>query len=249
MSLVVSIVMPVHNGGQFVEEAICSVLAQTYKEFELIVVDDGSTDDTRKVVEGLANRDSRIRVIVRNNASGSPAVPRNLGLDVARGKYVAFLDSDDIWYPTKLEKQVEFMLEKKAVVSYAAYRRIRRDGRCLQRVQVPEILSYRELLMNSAIAMSSAMVDRGTIGDKRFVQQGHEDYEFWLRIVKKHGRCFGLNEELLRYRVVEGSVSSGKLTAVLWTWRIYRQNEGLSVLHAIWCLANYGFRAAVKRLG
>jgi teichuronic acid biosynthesis glycosyltransferase TuaG len=104
------------------------------------------------------------------------------------------------------------------------------------------------LLLNTAIATSSTMLDRSIAGNERFHQQGHEDYAFWLGILKRHGRCFGLNEELIKYRIVSGSVSSRKLKSVLWVWRIYRQNEGLSLPYAIWCLANYGFRAIVKRM-
>jgi len=248
MNVDVSVIMPVHNGERFIGEAVESVLAQTHTSFELIVVDDGSIDNTLAIVREYANQDSRVRVTATESASGGPAVPRNLGLELASGSYIALLDSDDIWSANKLELQLSFMRENRAVLSYTAYRRITEDGQRIQDVQVPESLSYRQLLQNTAIAASSTMFDRSIAGDERFTQQGHEDYAFWLQMVRRHGRCFGLDQVLMQYRVVGGSVSSAKFRSILWVWRVYRQSEGLSVPYALWCLGNYAVRALAKRV-
>lgn len=248
MSIDVSVIMPVHNGERFVAQAVESVLAQTHASLELIVIDDASTDASLDLVREYAKRDQRIRITSTGSASGSPAVPRNLGLDLARGNYVALLDSDDIWRSDKLARQLAYMREKKAVLCYTAYCRISEDGQELQQVRVPPSLSYRQLLQNTAIAASSAMFDRNLAGDERFSRRGHEDYAFWLQMVRKHGACFGLDEVLLQYRVVGGSVSSGKLKAILWVWQIYRQCENLAFPYALWCLGHYATRALFKRV-
>ena len=245
----VSIVMPVHNGEQYVQDAIKSVLAQTYETFELIVIDDGSTDKSLQIIQELKKKDTRIKVLRRTEPSGGPAVPRNLGMDIAKGRYLAFIDCDDLWYPEKLQGQVEFMLGNEAVISFTAYQRISESGESLRKVRIPNVLSYRDLLQNTAIATSSVMVDRSVVGGYRFSNQGHEDYALWLSIVREHGRCFGLDKELIEYRVVKGSISSRKLKSIAWVWRIYRENEGLPSLYAAWCLLNYGFRAIAKRFG
>lgn len=248
MADMISVIVPVYNSARFVREAVISVLAQTYQEFELIVIDDGSIDGSGEILKELARNDDRIKFLKRHCPSGGPAIPRNMGLEMAKGRFVAFLDSDDIWDPKKLEVQVKFMLEKKAAISYTGYQRIGENGEGLRRVSVPEVMSYNALLKNTAIATSSVMLDRDIVGEVRFFRQGHEDYALWLRIVRKNSRCFGLNEELLKYRVVEGSVSSGKIKSAIWVWRIYRKSEGLSVSCSIWCLINYGARAIAKRM-
>jgi teichuronic acid biosynthesis glycosyltransferase TuaG len=214
----------------------------------LIVIDDGSIECSREIIERMRAEDGRIRLICRDRASGSPAIPRNLGLDAAQGRFIAFLDCDDAWLPDKLERQLRLMADKKAVASYTAYLRIRENGTLLRRISVPESMSYGDLLKNTAIAASSVILNRDTIRNERFLQVGHEDYEYWLRLAKKYGRFIGLDEVLLKYRVVDGSVSSKRLRTISWTWQIYRRNQGLSLPRAMWCIANYGLRAAMKRL-
>lgn len=248
MSRLITVVMPAHNSSRFVEDAINSVLTQTHSELELIVIDDGSTDKSREIIKKFADMDDRIKLLIRDEPSGSPAIPRNMGLDMSRGRYVAFLDSDDIWCTEKLEKQLEFMIKKNAVITYTGFQRINEVGVLLKKVQVPESMNYSDLLQNTAIATSSVMIDMDTIQGERFSQRGHEDYAFWLGIVRKYGCCFGLNQELLKYRVVKGSISSGKIKSAGWVWRVYRDCERLSIPYSMWCLANYGVRAMAKRL-
>lgn len=241
--------MPVHNGARYVQKAINSVLIQTYKQFELIIIDDASTDGSLKIIKEIAKGDKRIKVLEINKATGGPAIPRNIGMDMASGRFIAFIDCDDIWYSQKLERQLYFMLERQTAISFTAYQRIDENGICIKDVHIPKLMSYKSLLKNTAIATSSVMLDRSFLNNERFIQQGHEDYAFWLQLVKKYDHCYGLDEILLKYRVVEGSVSSRKLKSAMWVWDIYRNSEGLSIPYSIWCMVNYGYRATIKRLG
>lgn len=244
----VSVIMPAYNGERFAGEAIRSVLRQTHRNFELIIIDDGSSDTTREIIDEMRRNDGRIISIYRDRSSGTPAMPRNLGLDTAQGEFIAFLDCDDAWLPEKLERQLAHMARNNSAASYTAYLRVTESGIPIRNITVPETMSYGNLLTNTAIATSSVIINRDLVKDDRFLQIGHEDYEYWLRLAKKHGPFTGLNEVLLRYRIVKGSVSSKQFRKISWTWNIYRKCQQLSLMKATWCITNYGLRAAIKRL-
>ncbi len=244
----VSVITPAYNAARFVAAAIHSVQTQSFQDWEMIIADDSSSDATRQIVEEIAGTEPRLQLISQARRGG-PGAARNAALEKARGRYICFLDSDDLWLPEKLEHQLAFAADKQAAISYCAYRRISEDGSTLGRViSVPASLTYRQLLRNTGIAMLTAMIDRSLTGPFRLSDAGHEDYILWLDLLKQGHRAYGLNEDLARYRVVKQSQSRDTLRSVGWVWNIYRNVENLGRLEAAWCLSHYALRAALKRL-
>lgn len=241
----VSIVMPAYKAERTVADSIRSVQAQTYPEWEILVVDDGSPDKTAHVVSELAERDSRIRLLRQSNSG--PAMARQKALSESTGRYVAFLDSDDLWMPEKLTRQLEFMKENGAAICFTAFRRIRADGSGEGRlIQVPSSLSYRQLLGNTAIATSTVIIDRGLTGDFRMTKTYYDDFVLWLEILKRGHAARGLNEDLMRYRVMGQSVSRNKVNSARMVWKTYREIERLSAPISAWYFANYALNAWLK---
>lgn len=244
----VSVITPACNAEAFIAETIASVQAQTLSDWEMLVADDASGDRTAEIVAGLAAQDPRVRLI-RLERNGGVARARNAALAEARGRFIAFLDSDDLWLPQKLQRQVAFMKERDAAVSYTAFRRIDESGSRIGRlVAVPPRLTYRQLLKNTAIATLTGMADTAKTGPLRMTQARRDDYILWLSILKRGFVAEGLQEDLARYRVVRGSLSSKPKRSAAWVWNVYRRVEGLGPLQSAWCMAHYGARAFLKRL-
>ena len=244
----VSVITAAYNAEAFIAETIASVQAQTLGDWELLVADDASTDRTAALVESAAATDPRIRLI-RLKHNGGVAHARNAALAAAQGRFIAFLDSDDLWLPQKLERQVSFMQAQDAAVSYTAFRRVDETGRRLGRlVMVPAYLTYRQLLRNTAIATLTGMVDTAKTGPIRMTEARRDDYILWLSLLKRGFVAHGLQEDLARYRVVRGSLSSKSKRSAAWVWDVYRKVEKLGPLQASWCMAHYGVRAVMKRL-
>lgn len=242
----VSIVTPAWRAARFVGETISSVQAQDHAQWEMFVVDDCSPDDTVAVVAHFAERDPRIRLI-RQPRNGGPAAARNAALDAATGRYLAFLDSDDLWLPTKLSAQLAFMREQRIALSYTEFRRISEDGsRTGDRVRVPDSLTYRQLLCNTSIATSTVMIDRTLAGEFRMKKTYYDDFTAWLEILRRGHVARGLHEDLMRYRVVGKSISRNKLRSAAMVWRAYREVEGLGVIDSSWCFLNYAVRGSLK---
>lgn len=243
----VSVVTPAHDAASTIAETIASVRAQTFDGWELLVVDDASRDATPAIVAELAARDPRI-VLIRLPENAGPAAARNAALAQARGRYVCFLDADDLWLPDKLARQLAFMEREDCAISCTAYRRMSADGARVGNLIVPpKRLAYDDLLKNTAIANLTAMVDQEKTGGFRLPKGGHEDYALWLSLLRGGGPACGLAEDLARYRVVGDSRSSRPLRSAAWVWRIYREQEKLSLLRSAWCLAHYTLHAALKR--
>ena len=172
---------------------------------------------------------------------------RQAAVEAARGRYVAFLDSDDLWMPAKLERQLEFMSRHGAGLSFTAFRRMSKDGTRVGRViAVPERLTYRQLLGHTAIATSTAMIDRVLTGPFRMVKTYYDDFALWLEITRRGFPAFGLPEDLMRYRVLGGSVSRNKARSARMVWRLYRDVERLGWPRAAWCFARYAGNAVLK---
>jgi teichuronic acid biosynthesis glycosyltransferase TuaG len=245
---VVSVITAAYNAEAFIGETMAAVQSQTLADWELLVADDASTDRTAALVEAAAAADSRIRLI-RLPCNGGVARARNAALAAARGRFIAFLDSDDLWLPQKLERQVAFMQAENAAVSYTAFRRIDETGSRLGRlVTVPARLTYRQLLRNTAIATLTGMVDTAKTGPIRMIEARRDDYILWLSLLKRGVVAHGLQEDLARYRVVRGSLSSKPKRSAAGVWDVYRKVEKLGPLHASWCMLHYGARAVMKRL-
>ena len=238
----VSVITPAFRAGNYISETILSTIKQTYSQWEMWIVDDFAPDDTCQKVEAFTIRDKRVRLIRQPHNEG-PASARNAGLAAAQGQFIAFLDADDLWLPQKLERQLGFMRQTKAMLSFTEYRRIDAHGqRYGRQIQVPDRLNYRQLLRNTAIATSTVVVDRNLVGDFRMKPVYYDDYSCWLAIVRGGGYAHGLHEDLMRYRVRQQSMSRRKLRSALEVWRVYRQVEDLGFIDSARCFANYAIR-------
>lgn len=242
----VSVVMPAYNAASTIIDSIKSVQQQSYSNWELLVVDDCSMDDTVVVVRTLSVKDSRIKLIVLDANSGGPAHPRNIGTKEAAGELIAFLDADDEWTPTKLEKQVYFMSSFSAAFSCSGYDVISFSGALVGSFEPPSICSYDDLLANNSIGCLTAMYSVRTLGKRYFPVCGHEDYALWLKILREGYFAYGLKESLAFYRLTPGSVSSNKLKLIKFFWNIYKNQENFSSAKAIFLCVRYAWNARRK---
>ncbi len=243
----VSVIMPSFDAERFIAESIDSVIAQTVEDWELIVVDDASTDATTAIVADYRRRDSRIRLIPQQTNRGV-ATARNLGLDQAQGELVAFIDSDDVWYPEKTAKQVAAMDRSHADLSYTAYER-RRDGRPAGIVAAPATIRYDELLQRCVIGCSTALVRRATCGAVRMPPiRRRQDHGFWLELLRDGSRtAVGVNEPLVSYRLHGASLSANKLVSAAYSWKLLRQIERVPFAKAVRLFGGYAADSLMLR--
>ncbi|MCR4656442.1 MAG: glycosyltransferase family 2 protein [Lachnospiraceae bacterium] len=250
MSELISIVIPVHNAGQVLNETIASVKSQTYGEWELILVDDGSSDNSVETAETAAMGDDRIRLI-RNTGSHGASYARNAGVLDSKGRYLCFLDADDLWLPKKLEEQLGYMKSRDAAFSFTGYEFADEKGCGLGKtVRVPETISYREALKNTTIFTSTVMFDLGRL-KKSDIEMPHiesEDTALWWRLLRNGVTGYGLDISLTLYRRSPGTLSSNKITAIKRIWRLYREAEGLSVPYSAYCFCFWAARAVLRRI-
>jgi teichuronic acid biosynthesis glycosyltransferase TuaG len=245
----VSVITPVYNSERFIAETITSVQNQTYTDWEMILVDDCSNDNSVKIIDEIAKKDSRIKYIKLNKNSG-PAVARNTAIEDAKGRYIAFLDSDDLWESNKLEKQIKFMEENKIAFSFTSYRLIDEKGNDLNKViRVPSRINYNELLKNTIIGCSTVVIDRDIVGDfKMPLVRAGQDIATWLSILRRGFEAYGINEPLAKYRKVAGSVSSNKIKALKRTWNVYKNIEKVPFPKIYYVYMWYIINAIKKRL-
>jgi teichuronic acid biosynthesis glycosyltransferase TuaG len=250
MNELISIVMPVYNASAWLEETVESVQKQTYENWELIAVDDRSPDESFRMLERMAQKDARIRPI-RREENGGAARTRNTGMDAARGQYLAFLDSDDLWDAKKLEKELAFLKERQAAFAFTAYEFGDENGRGNGRiVHVPPTLDYRHALSRTIIFTTTVMFDLQRI-DRELIRMPDvksEDTATWWKILRSGYTAHGLNENLAIYRRPKGSLSSNKMEAVRRIWNLYRNQEKLSVPVSAWHLFFWAWRAAARRI-
>lgn len=242
----VSIIMAAYNAQDTICPAIDSVLAQTYPHFELLVVDDSSTDDTGKLAADYAARDERIRVITAP-VNGGAAQARRRGLREARGAWIAILDSDDSWMPDKLEKQLALQRETGARLLFTGSAFMDSAGnRMPWQLHVPERIDYRQLLKQNLISNSSALVEK-SLYQTHYADADnvHEDFATWLRILHGGVVAYGLDEPLLVYRLSPTSKSGKKWRSALMNWRTYRY-VGLSPLSAFYYMLCYTVNGVKK---
>lgn len=245
----VSIITPSYNSKRFIEDTVKSVQNQTYTNWEMIIVDDCSNDGTREILTRLADLDDRIKVFFMNENSGA-AIARNKALKEAKGKFIAFLDSDDMWHETKLEKQLAFMRNKDIAFSFTEYELMDEEGVLLnKKVEIPDSIDYHGLLKNTIIGCLTVMINREKTGYFEMPNiRTRQDFALWLSILKKGFTAYGLKETLSKYRVVKGSISSNKINAAKKTWYVFREVEKLNLVYSSWCFLNYSFQAIKKRL-
>ncbi len=244
----VSIITPAYRCASVIEETIESVVAQTHMNWEMLVADDCSPDNTRDIVGRWAGLDPRIKLIRLERNVGA-AMARNAALERASGRWVAFLDSDDLWLPQKLAQCLDFARSHGAAFVYTGFRRIPATGGKPGRyIGVPASLNYRQLLGNTAIATSTVMLDTAHTGLIRMRKTYYDDFDCWLQILKKGITARGLDADLMRYRLTKKSLSRNKGKSALKVWRAYRDLEGLGVTTSVWYLAKYAARGALKHL-
>jgi teichuronic acid biosynthesis glycosyltransferase TuaG len=243
----VSIAMPAFNCAHTLAQSIESVLAQSLSDWELIVVDDGSADDTVVIAERYAMRDSRIRVVRSTQPSGSPAIPRNRAMALSRGRYQAFLDADDLWLPDKLQSQILWMQKHDIALSCTGYYAFQsEDGRNLGALIPPASTGYSGLLRANIAGCLTVVFNRELTGVRFFPRCGHEDYALWLELLREGFLMEGLPQVLAGYRVSEGSASSSKLRNLRFFWYVYRHRENFGMLGSAFFCLRYAFGAARK---
>lgn len=242
----ISILVPVKDAERFLRSTLLSVRAQTWSDWEaVIVIDSKSRDSSADIAREMAAVDPRFRLYTgsRNGVSNV----RNFALDQARGEYIAFLDSDDLWLPNKLEIQLAAMKMANSALSCTSFRRISLDGtRVGRKISPPAQISYRRLLQQNCMLMSSVMVRREAIGLKRFRDMGCEDFAFWLDLLRDGENGLGLNQDLVRYRIVPNSRGSSKWRSFTESWAVLRAQTSVSLPMQAANLALLGARGAMK---
>lgn len=252
MDELVSIIVPVYNAEKYIRETIACVAAQTYGNWELLLVEDCSGDGSLAEIGRCMEerKDSRIRLI-RQASNAGAARARNRGLKEARGRYIAYLDADDLWMPEKLEKELAFMLEKGAAFAFTGYEFADGQGRGTGKVvHVPETLCYRQALSNTTIFTTTVIFDTAKI-DREQLQMPvikSEDTALWFRVLRNGYTAYGLDENLVLYRRSGNTLSANKLEAIRRIWHLYRYSEGLSLPRSAWNFVFWAIRAVRRRL-
>ncbi|WP_200880055.1 glycosyltransferase family 2 protein [Halomonas salina] len=241
---VFSVIMPVYNAVETVREAIESVLAQSFSDLEVIVVDDHSVDGSRDVVESY-RYDARVKPVLLEENRGV-AGARNEGIKEAKGKYIAFLDADDIWLSDKLARQKEFF-EAGCTVVFSSYRRFDEEGE-KEVVAAKPSVTYQDMLRGNCIGNLTGAYDCHALGKVYQKAIGHEDYLMWLDLIKQSGEATGIEDVLAKYRVSSASLSGNKLTSSLWVWSIYRQHLELGFFSSLKCFLMYALHNVLRRL-
>lgn len=243
----VSIITPMYNSEKYIGITIESALNQTYKDWEMIIVDDCSSDNSPKIVKEYAKNDERIKYIKTDSNKGVSNA-RNIALKMANGQFISFLDSDDIWDEDKLKKQVDFMKKNKCTISFTAYELIDENNEKLNKIiNVPKIVDYKTLLKGNILGCLTVMIDKSKL-DFEIKMSGvrHEDYVLWLSILKKGHIAYGINEVLAEYRKSSTSLSGNKIKSAMWTWKIYRNIEQIPLHKCIYYFINYGINGIKK---
>ena len=237
----ISVITPTYNCAAFIGQTIETVQAQTYANWEMIIVDDCSTDDTRQVVARYACEDPRIRyTCLALNAGAAAACTEAMRL--AEGEYMAFCDSDDLWYPEKLEKQLRFMQQNGYAFTCTMYEQIDEDGALTGRqIKVVKKTDYNRLLLDCPVGNSTVMYSVRAMGKFQVPNiRKRNDDALWLTMLKKEKYIYGLPEVLMRYRIRHNSISSNKWSLVRYHWQLYRDIEHLSVLRSAFHVCVWG---------
>ncbi len=242
----VSIIIPVYNAEKFIGKTIESVQAQTYKNWEIVIMNDKSTDRSYEIIKKYAEKDERIKTVNTEKNMGV-VKGRNYLTDMSEGEYIAFLDADDYWKEDKLERQISFMKKNGIAISCTEYTRITEEGSPINKVEIKEEIFYEDLLKNNYLGCLTVVYNVKMLGKRYFKERNkNEDYVLWLEIVKETGKIYGLKENLAFYRVLNNSRSSNKIDAAKVRWEIYRNEEKLSLIKSAYYFLNYVVRTLKK---
>lgn len=242
----VSIITPAYKASAFIDETIASVVAQTYPHWELLVAEDCSPDDTREKVAKWAAKDPRVKLMALP-VNGGPAAARNAALAASSGRWIAFLDSDDLWTADKLQRQMAFHKASGSAITFTGFRRVTaHDSVAGRYIKPPTWLDYRRALGLTGIATSTVLLDRSVTGDVRMKPVYYDDFACWLDVLRGGGRGYGLDADLMRYRVLAGSISRNKLRSAKEVWRQLRAVECAPLPIAVPAFASYALHAAIK---
>ncbi|MDG2748329.1 glycosyltransferase family 2 protein [Vibrio parahaemolyticus] len=244
MSLLVSVIMPTYNSAGTVVESIQSVLSQTYKNWELIIVDDRSTDNTWQVIQTYADKYDNIRIYQNKENLGAGA-SRNFAIKKARGRFIAFLDSDDLWTEDKLAEQIPFMLENNYPLTYTHYSRFNSEEE-LSVVTAPEYTTYKKLMYSNVIGCLTAVYDTQKLG-KRYMPliRKRQDMGLWLDILKETPKAYCLPKPLAKYRMDSG-MTANKFSVLSYQWKFYRDVVGLSLPRSLFTFSVYAVKGTMK---
>ncbi|MCS3601278.1 glycosyltransferase involved in cell wall biosynthesis [Buttiauxella sp. BIGb0471] len=242
----VSIIMPAYNSAAYISDSILSVIKQEFQDWHLYIIDDASTDDTSKIVASISDSDSRITYLCQLNNRGV-ATARNIGIEKCTGQYIAFLDSDDIWEPSKLKSQVSYLDQGYDVVCshYALF--INDPDNIIDVRTGPFRIDYSRMLRGNCIGNLTGIYNRRNLGKVIQKKCGHEDYLMWLELLSCSGYAICVQQVLARYRVSSNSLSANKLKAASWQWSIYRNHLKFNFIKSAYYLSCYGLNAVLKR--
>lgn len=242
----VSIITPSYNSAKFIGKTIDSVISQTYKNWEMIIIDDCSTDSSAEFIKTYEEKDSRIKLVQLKENSGA-AVARNIGIQLAQGRFIAFLDSDDSWLPEKLEKQLKFMLINNYYFTYTSYFKINENNEILGTMYIPSKVNYSQLLKTCVIGCLTVIYDAEKIGKQEFpLIRKRQDFALWLKILKKVDYAYGLQENLANYTIRSDSISANKLNAAKYNWFLYRNIEKLSLFVSFYYFLHYVIKGIIR---
>ena len=247
----VSIIIPVYNASLFLNDTIKTIQDQTYDNWEAIFVNDCSKDDSVSIIKKAQKADKRI-VLLENKKNSGAAITRNNGIKYATGRYICFLDADDLWDKNKLKKQLKFMNERKSAFSFTGYEFADSDGIPNgKKVFVPSKINYRQALKNTTIWTSTVMLDMSMLKKENIympnVRRG-QDTATWWKILKVIEKADGYNEILSYYRRTSESLSANKIKALKRTWNLYRNVEHLSLIRSLYNFTWYCFNAVRRRI-
>lgn len=243
----VSVIMPIYNAEKYLADTLNSIFAQDYKNIEIVLVDDCSKDNSARIISEQQQEHPEIVYYLQEKNMGAGAA-RNKALELAKGQYVAFLDSDDIWLQGKITRQTELMKAAKSPFSYTAIEMMDENGETIKgKRKIKETCDYKYLLHNTIIATSSVVIDRSVLGDFRMpLRRGGQDYATWLMLLRGGAVACGINEALVRYRVASGSLSSNKFKSIKQVWEIQTQDEKINKFSAAFHVMCFGFNAFKK---
>lgn len=248
MEELVSIITPAYNCARFIRDTIETVLSQTYKNWEMIIIDDASQDNLKEIVGQY--EDKRIKLITNTENSGA-AISRNNGIKAAKGKFICFLDGDDLWDKEKIRKQVNFMKKNKCAFSFTGYEFANENGKPNgNKVYIPNRIEYKEALKNTTIWTCTVMFNMDMLSKEDIYMPNvkSEDTACWWKVLKKVECAYGLNEILSYYRRSANTLSSNKIKAICRIWNLYRNVENLGLIYSLYNFCFYTINAVRRRI-